>query len=431
MNVMALFGWEKGPGLASGIKSFWGDQCFGSVSNGIIDGLAFGIIAIPLIQKAAASASLPPEILESWLVTVYVGGGLLSIFMALYYKLPIVGAWSIPGAFALAQVLGNYTFNEAVGGFFTAGLIVFLLGITGTIKLLVSKIPVPIMMAMVAGTLFGWGAKLVSSFQTAPVISLIGVAGYVISKKVMKKVPAVVGTMVFTLIGAIVMGQVNFVGIDWSIAKPVFIMPHFNFSACLSIGIPLALLVVCAENMQAIGVQIAIGRKPPVNAMTIISGIGGMLAPFGGGHNCNIAGPMTAWAALDECGDVDKRYVAAVWCGIVFAITGIFAKATMSLLNMLPMEATNVIVGLVLMSMIIGGLEDSFGTGKFKFGNFASFTIAVSGVAFFGIGSAFWALVVGTAVTLLLEKKDYDEMKSVFDDPHFAATAIEDTVDAA
>lgn len=428
---MAFLGWEKGPGYASGIRSFWGDQTFANVSNGIIDGLALGIIAIPLIQQAAASANIAPAVLESWLVTVYVGGGIISIIMALYYKLPIVGAWSIPGAFALAQVLGNYTFNEAVGGFLTAGFIVFLLGVTGTIKLLVSKIPAPIMMAMVAGTLFGWGAKLVSSFQTAPVISLIGVAGYVICKKVLKKVPAVVGTMVFTLIGAVVMRQVNFVGIDWSIAKPLFIVPHFNISACLSIGIPLALLVVCAENMQAIGVQIAIGRRPPVNALTIISGIGGMIAPFFGGHNCNIAGPMTAWAGSGECGDVDKRYVAAVWCGIAFAITGIFAKATMSLLAMLPIEATSVIVGLVLMNMIIGGLEDSFGTGKFKYGNFASFTIAVSGVAFMGIGSAFWALVVGTIAALLLEKNDYDEMKSVFDDPHFAATAIGDTVSVA
>lgn len=416
---MAIFTWEKGPGLAAGLKSFWGDQNFANVSNGIINGLAFGIIAIPLIQKAAASANISPEMLESWLVTVYVGGGIISIFMGLYFKLPIAGAWSIPGAFALAQVLGNYTFNETVGGFLTAGIIVFLLGITGTIKLLVSKIPIPIMMAMVAGTLFGWASKLIDAFKTAPFISFVGLAGYIVCKKILKKIPPVVGTMVFTLVGAFAIGKLNPVGIDWSIAKPIFILPHFNGAACLSIGVPLALLIVCAENMQAIGVQIAIGKKPPVNAMTIISGIGGIIAPFFGGHNCNIAGPMTAWAGSEECGDVDKRYVGAVWCGIIFALTGIFAKATMSVLAMLPPEATTVIIGLVLMSMIIGGLEDSFGTGKFKFGSFAAFAIATSGIIFFKIGSAFWALVAGTIITLLLEKKDYDEMKSVFADEQF------------
>lgn len=411
---MAFFTWEKGPGLAAGLKSFWGDQNFANVSNGIIDGLAFGIIAIPLIQQASASANISSEMLESWLVTVYVGGGIISAIMGLYFKLPIVGAWSIPGAFALAQVLGNYTFNEAVGGFLTAGIIVFLLGITSTIKILVSKVPIPIMMAMVAGTLFGWASQLINAFKTAPLISFIGLAGYIVCKRILKKIPPVVGTMIFTLVGAFALGRLNPVGVDWSIAKPILILPHFNGAACLSIGVPLALLVVCAENMQAIGVQIAIGKKPPVNAMTIISGIGGIIAPFFGGHNCNIAGPMTAWAGSDECGDVGKRYVAAVWCGITFALTGVFAKATMSVLAMLPREATVVVIGLVLMSMIIGGLEDSFGTGKFKLGSFASFAIAASGIVFFQIGSAFWALIVGTVITLLLEKNDYDERQPVF-----------------
>ena len=81
-------------------------------------------------------------------------------------------------------------------------------------------------------------------------------------------------------------------------------------------------------------------------------------------------------------------------------------------LGMLPCEATKIIIGLTLISMIIGGLEESFGTGKFKFGSFASFAVAMSGIVFLKIGSAFWALVIGTVITLLLEKKDYDEMKS-------------------
>ncbi|MEG2212981.1 MAG: benzoate/H(+) symporter BenE family transporter, partial [Clostridiales bacterium] len=391
------------------------DQNFANVSNGIIDGLVFGIIAIPLIQKAAATANLPPAILESWIVSIYVGGGIISLIMALYYKLPIVGAWSIPGAFALAQVMGNYTFAETVGGFFTAGLIVFLLGITGTIRKLVAMVPAPIMMAMVAGTLFGWASKLVASFQTAPVICFVGLVGYVLCKKIFKKIPAVVGTMVFTLIGAALMGKLNPVTLDFGVALPMLILPSFNLSACLSIGIPLALLVVCAENMQAIGVQIGIGKVPPVNAITIISGIGGLISPFFGGHNCNIAGPMTAWAGSPECGDVDKRYVAAVWCGIAFALTGIFAPLTIGVLAMLPGEALNVIVGLVLMGMIIDGLSSSFGVGQFKVGSFASFAISMAGIAFMGIGAAFWALLIGTIVSLILERKDYKEMKSQLD----------------
>lgn len=264
--------------------------------------------------------------------------------------------------------MGNYTFDETVGGFLTAGVIVFLLGITGDIKWLVARVPLPIMMAMVAGTLFGWASRLVGAFKTAPAVSFVGLAGFILCKKIFKRILPVVGTMFFALVASVVMGKLKAVGIDWSISVPVFITPRFNPAACLSIGVPLALLVVCAENMQAIGVQLAIGKKPPVNAMTIVSGIGGIIAPFFGGHNCNVAGPMTAWAGCDECGDVETRYVAAVFCGLAFALTGLFAKATMSILAMLPPEATIVIIGLVLMNMIIGGLGESFGCGKFKYG---------------------------------------------------------------
>lgn len=121
---------------------------------------------------------------------------------------------------------------------------------------------------------------------------------------------------------------------------------------------------------------------------------------------------MTAWAGSPECGDVEKRYVAAVWCGIMFAITGIFAPVSMDVFALLPAEAMNIVVGLVLMGMIIDGLASSFGSGTFLVGSFASFVIAISGVAFFGIGSAFWALLVGTIVSIILERKDYAEMKS-------------------
>ncbi|MEG1997150.1 MAG: benzoate/H(+) symporter BenE family transporter, partial [Clostridiales bacterium] len=122
-----------------------------------------------------------------------------------------------------------------------------------------------------------------------------------------------------------------------------------------------------------------------------------------------------AWAGSPECGEVDKRYVAAVWCGIAFALTGIFAPLTIGVLAMLPGEALNVIVGLVLMGMIIDGLSSSFGVGQFKVGSFASFAISMAGIAFMGIGAAFWALLIGTIVSLILERKDYKEMKSQLD----------------
>ena len=46
-------------------------------------------------------------------------------------------------------------------------------------------------------------------------------------------------------------------------------MPAFSLDAIVSIGIPLALLIICSENAQATGVLMAQGYNPPNNAMAI------------------------------------------------------------------------------------------------------------------------------------------------------------------
>ena len=101
---------------------------------------------------------------------------------------------------------------------------------------------------------------------------------------------------------------------------------------------------------------------------------------------------------------------------VSFSLTGIFAPVTIGLLNMLPAQVTTVVVGLVLMPMIIDGLQQAFGEGKFLVGSFISFIVAVSNISILQIGSAFWALVFGTALTLLLEKNDYDTRTPIFNE---------------
>jgi benzoate membrane transport protein len=49
----------------------------------------------------------------------------------------------------------------------------------------------------------------------------------------------------------------------------------------------------------------------------------------------------------------------------------------------------------------------SFGSGKFAFGALVTFLVTVADVAIFNIGAAFWGLVLGFAVSWLLERKDF------------------------
>lgn len=60
-----------------------------------------------IIIDGADAAGLSAAQTVFWIFAVYVFGGLNSLLLALYYKQPIVGAWSIPGAVLVADALGS------------------------------------------------------------------------------------------------------------------------------------------------------------------------------------------------------------------------------------------------------------------------------------------------------------------------------------
>ncbi|WP_430468893.1 benzoate/H(+) symporter BenE family transporter [Vreelandella titanicae] len=93
---------------------------------------------------------------------------LISLFMALRYRQPICGAYTIPGAAILVGSLSVIPFSEAIGAFIMSGLLVLILGVTGLIGRLMRWLPMPIVMAMIAGALIRFATGAVDSVVTAP-----------------------------------------------------------------------------------------------------------------------------------------------------------------------------------------------------------------------------------------------------------------------
>jgi benzoate membrane transport protein len=156
------------------------------------------------------------------------------------------------------------------------------------------------------------------------------------------------------------------------------------------------------------GVLLGQGYQVPFNAMTIVSGIGGIVTSFFGGHNANIAGPMTAICSSDEAGEAkESRYAASVVNGILFGAFGLFASFALAFVKGLPGNLVNLIAGLAMINVLYNAFNDGFSTRKFKFGSFFALVIAMSGITILKIGAPFWALVAGTLISLIVEPKDF------------------------
>ena len=410
---------EKGPGFKAGLKSFISSLSAESFFAGLIAAI-FGCTGPALVVIGAGQAAgYSSADIATWLFGIYVFGGTLGILISLYFKQPIAGAFTIPGAAMLASNLVGIPFEEAAGAFIMAGIIVLIMGVTGVIGKIMRWIPIPIVMAMIAGAMIHFGTGIIKNVFVydeagmmdinSLIIGLATLAGFFILPKFIKKFPPVVGALVFGVVAMMAVGIKIDTG-DVTYIAPRLVTPTFSSRSFFSVSLTLAALVIGAENSQAIGVLMVQGYKPPINVMTIASGIGGIVSGLFGAHNANIAGPMTAICASEEAGDKkEDRYTASVVCGIFFAAFGLVSSLAMGMVASLPKELIGILAGLGMINVLIQALEIGFGTKKFQKGVFFALITAMSGIKLFGIGAAFWALIFGVIISLLTEKQDFHD----------------------
>ncbi|ODU56782.1 MAG: hypothetical protein ABT01_03320 [Clostridium sp. SCN 57-10] len=339
---------------------------------------------------------------SSWLFGAYAVAGLIGIVLAPYYQMPIVGAACIPGASLLATALAGHSFAEAVGAYVASGALVLLIGISGLASRVMALVPLPIVMGMVAGCMMNFGTGIVSGTSAMPLVCGAAVIGYFALPRVLKKVPPVPASLLCALLALLLTGGFETANLSFSFSAPLFTLPRFSPGTLLSVSVPLAVLVVGAQNAQAIGVLRAQGYTPPVGAMTVASGVASMAAGLFGGHNANIAGPMTAICASGDADpDPAKRFGAAFACGVFSILFGVFSGVALGLISAIPVPVTTVLAGLAMISVLVSSLTEAFGSATHLRGAFVALVVGLSGVTLLGVGAAFWALVFGSAASLL------------------------------
>ncbi|BBG05568.1 MULTISPECIES: benzoate/H(+) symporter BenE family transporter [Pseudonocardia] len=400
---------EPGPGIRSGLRGLPARLNPATIGAGVVAAV-FGCTGPALIViDGAAANGLPGELISSWIFGIYVFGGLISLVLALRYRMPVVGAYSIPGAVLVVGAMASYPFAEVVGAFLVAGVLVLALGLSGLIGVVSRWLPLPIVMAMIAGALIRFGTGVVDAAGSAPWIVGAAVVGFLVLSRFVPTVPGALGALGAGLVAAVL--TTGFSAQETAVSgwtMPTLVAPAFDLGAILAVGIPLAVLVVAAENAQAYGVLLSQGYRPPINAMTVASGIGGLLAPLTGGHNANIAGPMTAICSGPQAGpDPEARYAASVVNGLIFIAFGVLAGFAVTAATALPSELVAAVAGLAMIGVLVSSFRGAFGEGRFRTGALTALVVAMSGIAPLGISSPFWALVAGVVASAVLEPADF------------------------
>jgi benzoate membrane transport protein len=403
---MRLVGPEPVSGAGGNLRDLPRYTTISTVSAGFIATLSS--IAGPslLVYQAAVNAEYPAAAINSWFLAIFVGGGLLSILLAILYREPICGAYSIAGSALLVPVLGQYSLSEAVGAFLLSGLLVTLAGISGLFGWIMDHIPNEIIMGMLAGILFRFGLGIFTPLPEEPLMVGAMILIYIIGSRFIYGFTPV---MLALLAGAIIAGlsgQLRLDSVHLSLSQPVLVSPEFRLDAFLSLSLPLTLLAIASQNAPGVGILRANGYRAPVNAIMILSGIGSILtAPFLG-HGVNIAAPMTAICASPEAHpNPQGRYAASAIQGACFIAFGLVGATAISLIQAFPTALVAVVAGLALLPAILQAFQLSVVQSRHAFGAAFALLIGASGISILGINSAFWAIVVGVIAGRLLEQR--------------------------
>jgi benzoate membrane transport protein len=356
-----------------------------------------------LVYQAATNAGYPAEVINSWFFAIYVGGGLLSLLLAYLYREPICGAFPIAGSALLVTVLAEYSLSEAVGAFLVSGLLVAVIGVSGVFESIMERVPNEIIMGALAGILIGFGIEVFAALPGQPLLVGAMVAAYLGGLRFVRGVPPALLALVAGVAVAGLAGQFEAGDVRLSLSQPVFIFPAFDPGALLSIALPLTLLAVATQNAPGIGILRANGYRPPVNAITIFSGIGSVLTASLAGNGLNIAAPMTAvCASPDAHPEPENRYAATVAQGLFFIAFGLAGATAVSLIQALPPALIVGVAGLALLPVILQALRLSVGGSRHTVAAGIALLVGASNLNILGINSAFWAIVAGLVLARFL-----------------------------
>ncbi|MFI0400173.1 MAG: benzoate/H(+) symporter BenE family transporter [Thiolinea sp.] len=358
-----------------------------------------------IIFQAAHTVGATEAQIASWMWALGIGMAFSSISLSLYYRLPLLTAWSTPGAALLVTSLAGVSLPEATAAFIFCGILITIIGYAGWFERFMHLIPLPLASAMLAGVLLKFGLDAFVSLQHEPVLVGVMFATFLLMKRLLPRY-AIPLTLLVGMALAWFTGMMDLSKLSLQWAEPVFVMPEMGLQALLGVGLPLFIVTMASQNIPGVAVLKAHGYEAPLSKTIGLTGLTTIvLAPFGG-YAYNLAA-ITAAICMGEEVDKDKakRYLASFSAGVFYLVAGLFGASITSLFLSFPPTLILAIAGFALIGTIANSLSAALADSSERETALIVFLVTASGISLLGLGSAFWGLVFGLIARFWLVQK--------------------------
>ena len=363
--------------------------------------VGFASAAVIVFQAAGAVGATEAQV-SSWMLALGLGMRLTCILLSLRYRVPIVTAWSTPGAALLVTSGAGLSIEEATGAFLVSAALITVVGFSGWFERAMDRIPVPIASGMLAGVLLRFGLGLFTAMSTELPLALAMFLAYLAARRLAPRYAVILALLAGVAI-ALVQGLLHVDAVRLALAQPVWVTPRFTPGAVVGVALPLFVVTMASQNVPGVAVIRASGYTVPISPLIGWTGLANLtLAPFGA-FALNLAAITAAICMGREAHeDPRRRYVAAVFAGLFYLLVGIFGATVVAIFLAFPAELVAAIAGLALLATIGSGLASAVGNENQREPALVTFLVTASGVAPAGIGSAFWGLVAGVMTLAIL-----------------------------
>jgi benzoate membrane transport protein len=388
---------------------FFRDLSLSTATAGFVAVLVGFTSSVAIVFQAAQAFAATPAQTGSWLWALGLGMGLCTLLPSLYLRKPVMVAWSTPGAAVLATagLAGGFSMAEAVGAFMVCAALITLFGVTGWFERVMQRLPLAIASGLLAGVLARFGMQAFVAAQTDLPLVLLMLAAYLLGRRITPRF--VVPLTLVLAIGFVAVTQ-GFRGptLEFALTVPVFVAPVFTLAAAVSLALPLFVVTMASQNLPGVAaIQAAgYGNPPgaaaeagvPISKIITLTGLATLvLAPFGG-FALNLSAITAAICMGPESHpDRQRRYTAAVVCGAIYVLIGLFGAAIVAALTAFPQELIAAIAGLALLGTIANALHVALRDEAHREAALITFLVTLSGVVIGGVGAAFWGVLAGAA----------------------------------
>jgi benzoate membrane transport protein len=392
----------------------------------LIAGLTVGIVFLAVLSIVLSAAGphglgLSARRTSGWIALIYGVPMIPSLVLTLRYRMPLLFTGNVFALIFFVSLGDRIGFAELAAASILAGAIVLVTAMLGLTGRLAAWIPAPIVQGLIAGAVIPFVRDIFTSLSTSggprvPIMVASAVVVYLVSQRLLgTRLPPVLPAFVAGFVAAALTGQLGAFPSTFALPGLELIRPEFSWTAIATVTPVLLALMTVQSNVPSVIYLRSQGFQPPDRVLNVVSGAGTLLGSFFGPLCLSLALPPVLVTAGPTAGERSLRY-RSIWVPVAAGLLiAIFAATAADLAVLVPPVLLLTMAGLALVPALAVAIRE-IGAGPLVLGPLFAFAIALSQMTVFGLGPFFWSLVLGTAISLLLERDGWRQLRATLDE---------------